>query len=152
VRLPPLREREGDAARLARHFVATLNERFGIRREIADDALAVLARHAWPGNVRELFHAVEAAVLVSDGPQIRAEHLPAPVRSTPPPRATGYPVPGAAGAGPCVGDAGVTIDELERAHVEAVLAACGGHRAQAARSLGISERNLYRKLHAYGLL
>jgi len=41
---------------------------------------------------------------------------------------------------------------LEQAHIETVLRASHGHRGQAARVLGISERNLYRKLRTYGLL
>ena len=45
----------------------------------------------------------------------------------------------------------MTIAELERAHIERVLRETGGHRENAARILGISERNLYRKLKEYGL-
>jgi DNA-binding NtrC family response regulator len=44
-----------------------------------------------------------------------------------------------------------TLEALERAHIETVLRAEHGHRGHAARVLGISERNLYRKLQAYGL-
>jgi DNA-binding NtrC family response regulator len=45
-----------------------------------------------------------------------------------------------------------TLEAVERAHIEAVLAAMDGHRGNAARVLGISERNLYRKLRDYQLL
>ncbi len=83
LHLPPLRQRAGDVALLARHFLAQANERRGCRRELAAAALEALERHTWPGNVRELKHAVEAAVLVCDGAEMGPEHLPASVRRQP---------------------------------------------------------------------
>jgi DNA-binding NtrC family response regulator len=142
VEVPPLRRRPGDVARLARHFVAVLNERYGTARSLGERALALLERHDWPGNVRELQHAVEAAMVVCDGEEILPRHLPRALGEAPP------PVP-AAEAGPA---SLPTLEEVERAHVERALRAADGHRAQAAKILGISERNLYRKLREYGLL
>jgi DNA-binding NtrC family response regulator len=141
VTLPPLRARGADIDLLACHFAALLSERFGVSRRLSDAALEVLRRHGWPGNVRELLHAIEAAIVVSDGPELLPEHLPASVRT---------PVSVAASDAPKEGLP--TLEALERAHVETVLRAEHGHRGQAARVLGISERNLYRKLRAYGLL
>ena len=46
----------------------------------------------------------------------------------------------------------MTLEAMERRHIERTLRATGGHRGNAARILGISERNLYRKLREYGLL
>jgi DNA-binding NtrC family response regulator len=140
--LPPLRARGADIDLLAHHFATLLSERFGVTRSISDDALAVLRRHDWPGNVRELLHVVEAAMVVSEGPQILPEHLPAQLRR---PSMTAGTHSAQEGALP-------TLEELERAHVELALRAAQGHRGQAARTLGISERNLYRKLRTYGLL
>jgi DNA-binding NtrC family response regulator len=138
VRLPALRERQADIALLSRHFVDLFSARFGVRRHLSDEALAVLEAHAWPGNVRELLHAVEAAMVVCEGPVIRPEHLPAAVRTDRAPASA--PVP----------DRTLTLDEVERAHIEAVLHAHSGHRSLAAKALGISERNLYRKLKEWG--
>jgi DNA-binding NtrC family response regulator len=138
LHLPPLRERTGDVALLAGHFVAQLNERHGRRRELDAAALDVLEHHAWPGNVRELKHAIEAALLVCDGDEVRPEHLPASVRRQP--------------ESPPAGGALATLDALEREHVRRVLDAVQNHRGQAAKVLGISERNLYRKLRDYGWL
>ena len=140
--LPPLRARPGDVELLAHHFVRLLSERFGTDRRLGDEACAVLRRHDWPGNVRELLHAIEAAIVVCDGPEILPEHLPAHVRRSPGAPAAGGP------AAPVL----PTLDELERAHIGRALEAAHGHRAQAARLLGISERNLYRKLRSYGLI
>ena len=139
--LPALRQRRSDIDLLARHFVALLEERFGVRRQISDAALDVLRRHDWPGNVRELMHVIEAAMVVSDGPGLLPEHLPARLQRA-----------AITSQGPIDGRSLHTLEEVERAHIELALRATHGHRGQAARALGISERNLYRKLHDYGLL
>ena len=139
LQVPPLRERDGDIDLLARYFVGQLNERFDRHTRLGEDALDLLRRHDWPGNVRELKHAIEAALVVCDGDEIRPEHLPAALR-----RAARAPDAAApAGALP-------TLDQIERDHIRRVLDAVGGHRGQAATILGISERNLYRKLKDLG--
>ena len=142
LRIPPLRERRADIELLAEHFVRMLNERSGAHKRISTSALEMLRRHEWPGNVRELLHVMEAAVVVCEGPEILPEHLPAALRQLP-------------GVGPRNAPQNEdesrlpTLDQLERAHIERVLRATNGHRGQAAQILGISERNLYRKLLEY---
>src|ERR1041385_8515173 len=74
VEIPPLRKRGADIELLARHFVGMLNERYLSNKVLSDSALAALSGHSWPGNVRELLHAVEAAVVVCEGAEIREEH------------------------------------------------------------------------------
>ena len=145
VEIPPLRKRGADVELLARHFVAMLNERYGSCKVLGEGALDSLRRHSWPGNVRELLHAVEAAVVVCEGAEILAEHLPLSVGGT----AAGSP----AAAVPTV-DGGrlPTLVELELMHIRRALEASHGHRGNAARALGISERNLYRKLKEHRLL
>jgi DNA-binding NtrC family response regulator len=140
INVPPLRERRPDILVLAQHFVGVLNERFGLRKRIGEEALTLLRQHDWPGNVRELLHVVEAAMVVSDGEEIRPEHLPPALRKAPSPIES-------------VGADGRvrTLDEMERAHIELVLRMTRGHRGEAAAMLGISERNLYRKIREYGL-
>jgi DNA-binding NtrC family response regulator len=147
LQVPPLREREGDIAVLAAHFVARLNERFGSRKRLGAEALDALRSHDWPGNVRELLHVVEAAMIVSDEAEIAPKHLPASIRSRRGPASARASATGEESApAPAL-----TLEQLERGHIEGTLQATGGHRAQAARLLGISERNLYRKLREYGL-
>jgi DNA-binding NtrC family response regulator len=141
LEIPPLRRRGPDIELLARHFVAVLNERFASSRQIGPAALDALRRHSWPGNVRELKHAVEAAMVVCEGSEILPEHLPAAAQGAPAPSA-----PSAENA-PLA-----TLDELELVHIRRALQACNGHRGNAARILGISERNLYRKLKEHRLL
>jgi two-component system, NtrC family, response regulator AtoC len=141
VRVPPLRERRSDVPLLARHFTGVFNERFGFQKRLGAEALELLARHDWPGNVRELLHAVESAVVVSEGDEIRPEHLPAALRA-----------PVAGGIEPLRADGRVrTLEEMERAHIELALRVTKGHRGDAAVMLGISERNLYRKIREYDL-
>ena len=132
VEIPPLRARPGDVELLARHFVALLNERYGASKTLGAAALDLLRRHHWPGNVRELKHAIESAMVVCEGAEIEPDGLriPRPLHDS-------RPLP--------------TLEELERDHIRSALDATGGNRAQTARMLGISERNLYRKLKDYDL-
>ena len=139
VHVPALRERQGDVDILASHIIGVLNDRFGWRKRVAPAAMDVLRRHVWPGNVRELFHVVEAAMVVCDAPEILPEHLPPALRDPEPP------------AAPADGRLS-TLEEMERSHITRAIEASHGHRGNAARLLGISERNLYRKLRDYGLL
>jgi DNA-binding NtrC family response regulator len=90
-------------------------------------------------------------MVVCEGAVIGPEHLPGSVRSDrAAPHAAAVAGQGA-GAVPA-GHPTLTLDEVERAHIEAVLRAHDGHRGLAARALGISERNLYRKLREWGQL
>jgi DNA-binding NtrC family response regulator len=146
IEVPPLRQRTGDVRLLAKHFVAVFNERFGSSRSLSEEAIEALQQHNWPGNVRELLHVVEAAMVVCEGQKILSEHLPAAIRGTaaaPPANNTPAPANGAEV---------LTLEELERLHIQRALEVCGGHRGNAAKMLGISERNLYRKLSDYRLL
>jgi DNA-binding NtrC family response regulator len=81
-------------------------------------------------------------MVVCDGEEILPRHLPRSLAASPPPAAS-PPAPEA----PLP-----TLEQMEREHIARALRATDGHRGQAARMLGISERNLYRKLRDYGLL
>jgi DNA-binding NtrC family response regulator len=142
VEVPALRERRGDVPLLSAHFVAVLNDRYGTARRLGDRAREALERHDWPGNVRELQHAVEAAMVVCEGDEILPRHLPRSVVGGSP----------SAAATSATGAPLLTLEQLEREHVARALRAADGHRGHAAKMLGISERNLYRKLREYGLL
>jgi DNA-binding NtrC family response regulator len=137
LRVPALRERRDDIERLARHFVAVCNARFGVRRSIDGAAIEALRHYGWPGNVRELAHAVEAAMIVCDGPELQPHHFARALDGLTP----------AVESPPAV----ASLRDVERTQIERALAVSSGRRAQAARLLGISERNLYRKIRAHGL-
>ncbi|MBG6082015.1 DNA-binding NtrC family response regulator [Rubrivivax gelatinosus] len=132
IRLPPLREREGDLALLAE----ALLERVAPRRRLAlaPEALTRLARHRFPGNVRELRNVLERAALFCDGPTIEAPHVERAL-------AAGLPL-----ARTAVDSPAPSLREISRQALRERLAAHGGRRADLARELGISERTLYRRL------
>ena len=143
VEVPPLRKRGADIGLLAQQFVATLNERFGSNKTIGKDALELLQHHSWPGNVRELLHVVEAAMVLCEGSCVLPEHLPPVLRNVNLVTQT---------ASSAAAPSESTLQEVERAHIRSALEACNGHRTNTAKRLGISERNLYRKLKEYDLL
>lgn len=143
VEVPPLRARGGDIELLAQQFATRLNLQFGTNKRFGEEALALLRRHSWPGNVRELAHVVEAALVLCEGSTVLPEHFPATLRNGRPAGRMGTP---AAPEQPS------TLQAAERAHILATLNTCKGHRGNTARALGISERNLYRKLREYDLL
>ena len=79
--LPPLRERGGDVALLAAHFLAAFNTRSaGAIEGFADEALAALGRYAWPGNIRELRNLMERLVVLKEEGIIEMDDLPAKFR------------------------------------------------------------------------
>ena len=134
VHLPPLRDRREDIPILARHFLRLHAQRY--RKTIAGfdpAAMQVLLDHRWPGNVRELDHAVERAVLMSQGSTIRSSDL-------------GLRVEGAPSA---------RLEDMSLEDVEAFLIrkamARYGNVSQAARALGLSRSALYRRLERYKL-
>jgi DNA-binding NtrC family response regulator len=138
IELPSLRQRADDIPVLAQHFVALYNARYGTRRAFTRAALEVLARHGWPGNIRQLRHVVERALVLADGDTVSPSDLPPEVRE-------------AAGRLDRDHPGALTLAAVERRHVARVLAEVGGHRARAATLLGISERNLYRKIREHHL-
>ncbi|HEV2146396.1 MAG TPA: sigma-54 dependent transcriptional regulator [Longimicrobiaceae bacterium] len=140
VRLPPLRDRGEDVDLLADHYVAYFaNEHHRDVLGLADETRLLLRAYRWPGNIRELRNAIERAVLVTDGPTILPEHLPARLRD---------PVPGGEGRP----EAGFpSLRELETHHIQRALAKTGGNLCHAAEILGIHRNTLRQKLQRYGL-
>jgi DNA-binding NtrC family response regulator len=130
--LPPLRERPDDVPRFVEHFLE-LDRRRGLpSRTLAPNALRVLQSYPWPGNVRELANTIERLLILSPGPEIGVDDLPENIRLG---KVT-----------PRVDEASLTLAEVERRHIEQVLRSVGGHRAAAARRLGIDRNTLNRKL------
>jgi len=141
IELPPLRERAGDVELLVKHALARLQERYAFTRRVSAPALERLRAYTWPGNVRELLHVVESAAVLCDG-EILPEHLPAALQDGAAPTRDAAPGPQQPLA---------SLEQLEREHIARVLKATGGHRGRTASILGISERNLYRKIEEYRL-
>ncbi len=134
--LPPLRERADDIPLLVEHFL----ERFGGRHVVPPDVMTELCAYRWPGNVRELENAIERAIALAgpDGILTRELLLEDALRR----RRKSGPVDAAT---PLVTLREI-VRETEATHIRRVLAATEGHRAQAARILGISRKNLWEKM------
>jgi two-component system response regulator AtoC len=152
IRLPPLRERPGDVEDLARHFLARRAKlRAGAPLTgFSAEALEALRAHRWPGNVRELEHAVERAVVLAEGPEIREDDLPDAIRE--PPRAAADPA-AAAAAARAAGDLSLkrAMRAVEEQLVRRALEQTRGNRTRAAELLGISYRALLYKIKEHGI-
>jgi DNA-binding NtrC family response regulator len=134
VTLAPLRDRIIDIPLLAQHF---LTQMAGPAAPIlTPDAVSLLQEYPWPGNIRELRNVIERVVLLARGDEIRAQDLPL---ATSPSTSRVTKI-----------GASSTLADLEKLHIEAVLAQTNWHQGHAAKVLGISSKTLYRKIRQYG--
>jgi len=144
IKLPPLRSRTGDLPALVEHFRRRAERDLGLGPVPgpSDATLRVLRRHPWPGNVRELENLVQRAAIdlasLEDADRVEAllaqydrSHASSPSAAR-------------------IGD-DLTLEELERRHIEAVLSRCDGNRTRAAAILGIERKSLYRKAQRLGI-
>ena len=136
LEIPPLRERPEDIVPLARLFAARFGRQYG-RPDIRLTAPAEqkLRQYPWKGNIRELEHAIEKAVIISDGagltPQdFRLQPSPLPAEDSP---------------------AATTLEEMEIQMIRRTMDACAGNLSAVAAQLGISRQTLYNKMKKYGL-
>ena len=134
VHVPPVRDRREDIAALARHFLRQHAQRYRKTLTGFDPAtMQLLMSHRWPGNVRELDHAIERAVLMTQGNVVRTQDL---------------------GLRPDQAAAGrledMSLEEVEAFLIKKAMARYG-NVSQAARALGLSRSALYRRLERYKL-
>lgn len=155
VRLPPLRERPGDIAPLARYFLRIYAERMGDRQvRFSPQALARLQNHGWPGNIRELENVIHHTLLICRGDEIGPQDIHLPERPQ------------------LVGEAAIAPEErlqqalwelltrgtadlhatTERLLIETVYRYCGGHQIQTAEALGVSRHVLRERLQRLGII
>jgi DNA-binding NtrC family response regulator len=146
IRVPPLRERDGDAEQIAEHVLAQLNEEADTQKRFTPEAIELLTRQTWPGNVRELRNCVERAfILASDRIGVEAlpfEEGPAPASA---PGAATHPPEGGVWV-----PLGASLAEAERDLIRLTLEHHGGDRTRTSKTLGISVRTLYNRIHKYG--
>jgi DNA-binding NtrC family response regulator len=150
IAIPPLRQRQGDAVLLARHFLAEIAGRY--RRPVpalSAETEARIAAAPWPGNVRELRFALERALLLqpADAPVLSAEHLATPAAATAPASRGGR----IAGVSVELPEGGVPFADLERAILAAAIEQAGGNVVAAARLLHMRRDALRYRLRKYGL-
>ena len=140
LHLPPLRERPGDIALLAEHFLRRYVKGDAGWR-FAPDALEALRGYSWPGNVRELENVVRHVVVMNPPKPVSAEDLPLPIR----------PLPAAPGDGSFRGAKARAIAQFERSYLERLLEIHQGNITQAARAARQDRRTFRRLLQKYRL-
>jgi DNA-binding NtrC family response regulator len=135
LRVAPLRERLEDIPLLAQHFLRRYATETNKKIDsIHPEALEAMRRYSWPGNVRELENAIERAVVVGKGRQIKLSDLPIII-----------PTEGA------VEIAKLSLEEMERQHIARVISTEGGNMSKVAKVLCINRSTLYHKIKKYGL-
>jgi DNA-binding NtrC family response regulator len=153
LNVPPLRDRREDVPLLAKHFLERAGRRLSRSpRSLAPAAMDLLLNYHWPGNVRELENLVTRASVLGRSDTLAADEL----------RAWLIDADGAAPGGASTGESspqsntvagvpvGTSLQEMERALIEATLEEFDGHRAKTAQALGIGVRTLCNKLRSYG--
>jgi len=138
LRLPPVRDRsrEDRLALLMRLMSELRRELPDVPSGVPSEVMERLLAYGWPGNVREMRNVLERAMILGRGlPSIAIEHLPGEFRNR-----------------PGIGDrrhTPLTLDELERQHIERTLRHHNGNRTRAALELGISRATLINKIKRY---
>ncbi len=137
IHLPPLRDRGDDISLLAQHFLTIYGHKYG-RGELRLSAAALtrLRKHHWPGNVRELQHAVERAVILSEGSSLTERDF-VPMATTE--------------SGHKVVVENLDLEGVEKMVIRQALTRSAGNITKAAEMLGLTRTALYRRLQKYGL-
>ena len=138
LRLPALRERKDDIPLLASQILAHLaltSSRRDVR--ISDEAMMALQSYSWPGNVRELRNVLERALLFAEDSVLHPADLSLTFRAAPLPSSSD--------------ELSLTLEQVERRHIERVLAAEQGFVERAALRLGVPRSSLYQKIKRYGI-
>lgn len=133
IELPPLRERVGDVRLLIDHVL-------GSGWSITDEARSALESYTWPGNVRQLINVIERATILAEHNRVEISDLPGEIVK-----------PSRTKPAVAIAPTSQKLEDLERAHVIQVLRQNSGNKAQAARTLGIHRRKLYRLLERFSI-
>lgn len=136
IRMPPLRERPDDIPLLVDHFLKLYAKKYK-RPDVRVDkgVLSRMQKYAWPGNVRELQHALERAVILSDGGVIQSMDM----------------IVQSAAQKTTTGAEARTLDEAEKKFILETLDRNGGNVSQTAKSLGMTRTALYRRMKKHGI-
>ena len=168
ILVPPLRERRDAIEALTGHFIEHYNRLFGktiryVRRHVLD----AMGQYDWPGNVREFAHAIQSAVMLTDGDRLDMQSLPEHVANCTYPRSAAANedlIEMPFGSESLAGEPGevaaantaevqtpLLLDEVIKRTLVRSLEETEGNRRRAADLLGISRSTLYRMLTRYGL-
>jgi len=138
IPLPSLRERAGDIAELAAHYLKIYSEKTNKQIDhISTEAAQALKQHPWPGNVRELKNVIERAVILEDTNTLSINSLPYELQQS------------AVASSMEHGLAAFHLATIEKQHIQKVLRHTNGNKTEAARLLDIGLATLYRKIDEY---
>lgn len=136
VHMPPLREREGDAMLLAKHFAVQTAKRYGLANPVfSTEAMKMIRSYNWPGNVRELKHQVSRAMLLSHEGLITELDLALPMYR---------PVE-------LIESGQTTLDSAEKAILIQALADAKNNVSEAARRLGITRMTMRYRMDKHNI-
>jgi Nif-specific regulatory protein len=138
LRIPSLRERHEDIKVMAELF---LNQGKSESKILTSGALEKLTAYFWPGNAHELKNIMERTYILTDGQYIEASHLPEFAQEV---KVEKVEAP--------VKYVEFTLFDLEKKHIIDTLDHLQGNKTRAAKTLGITVKTLYNKLHSYGLI
>ena len=141
INIPPLRNRRGDIAQLARLHLKKVKQRYNIDIISLDDsAISWLEQQAWPGNVRQLTQTVERAALMSNGPILSFHDFhPKSMLTSEEFDESSLTI------------GSLTLDEMEKLMVKKAIKAYNNNLSKVAEALGISRSALYRRIEKYDL-
>ncbi|MEN6437514.1 MAG: sigma-54 dependent transcriptional regulator [Syntrophobacter sp.] len=136
LRIPPLRDRQGDTLPLAEFFLHKYSAENEKKPSVFHpESIRKLREHSWPGNVRELQNVVQRAVLISDSSTINPDSIILDPSESEPAQGSELSL--------------MPLSELEKMMIHKALGTCDGNRTKAAEILGISVRTLRNKLVEY---
>ena len=136
IHLPPLRERTEDIVALAEHFLQLYRDKY--KRSVNgmhESLITQMQRYEWPGNIRELQHALERAVILSQGKTLQPKDVFVKSNNN-----TDHSM-----------DTGYNLEEMERNIISQAMKKCNGNITEAAKELGLSRAALYRRLEKYNI-
>jgi DNA-binding NtrC family response regulator len=137
IALPPLRERPQDVPLLLEHYASVYSQKYNLpAKRFSAVLMDRLAAYAWPGNVRALRHAVERAMILSDGPMLGEADFPFAEETK---------------AAEATGSESSRLDDVEKDTIARALKRHSNNVSRAAQALGLTRTSLYRRMEKYGL-
>jgi transcriptional regulator with PAS, ATPase and Fis domain len=138
INLPPLRDRDDDIALLTHHFTKVYSNKYRKPlKKVPASTIKKLERYSWPGNIRELQHAIERAVIMSEGDQLSPDDFFF-LSQKPEPKTESA-------------NNSYNLDEVERNVIQKAIDKHNGNISKAAQELGLTRASLYRRLEKHGL-
>lgn len=137
IRIPPLRERSGDIPLLVEHFLQIYCKKYNIStKRMHTTTIKKLEKYDWPGNVRELQHAIERAIILSEGSVLQPTDVFLPTRTKQ--------------------EEGLiferyNLEEIEKTVIRKTIEKHAGNFSKAAQELGLTRASLYRRVEKYGI-